>query len=72
MASERKAESKLMRYCRHTGCIYDVKEDCPGPWCNAERGNHRGRVRRMLVCSECEQGFFSRDFFNAHECFDEE
>lgn len=67
---ERKAESKLMRYCKHTGCVYDVKEDCPAPWCNAERGNHRGRVIRMFVCSCCKSGFFRRADFKAHECHD--
>lgn len=64
---ERKAESKLMRYCEEAGCIYDVDESsCPGCFGSF----HQGKVRRVFQCSVCEQGYFKRADFEAHECHD--
>lgn len=69
MASERKAESKLMRWCDAGGFFYDVDEwTCPG-CCDGEN-DHQGRVRRILQCSVCEQGYFNRAKFDVHECHD--
>lgn len=31
--------------------------------------SHRLRIRRMLVCSECEQGYFTQEVFDEHGCF---
>lgn len=64
---ERKAESELMRYCEEQGLLYDEAESsCPMCY----ESPHRGRVRRVLVCSVCEQGYFNMSNFEAHECHD--
>lgn len=65
----REARSELRRWCQEGGFHFDVDDvSCPGANCYAHGNRHRGRVRRMLVCSVCEQGYFSRKEFDAHEC----
>lgn len=31
--------------------------------------DHRLRLRRMLICDRCEQGYFTKQEFASHECF---
>lgn len=78
MDDVRKAVSELRRWCTHSETHMDVEDggsceacyDCDE--CSAMRHSwqreHRARIRRMLVCSVCEMGFFNRPAFEAHEC----
>lgn len=82
-AQARTFTRELRRWCEHTGTHMDAKDggSCEGCYdCDEcmEAGFrrrvsgyiHRGRLRRMLVCSVCEQGYFKRGAFDAHECHD--
>lgn len=79
----RKARSELRRWCEHSGTHMDSSAtgsceacyDCDK--CADTRHNrttweqtHTARLRRMLVCDVCEQGYFNRAAFDAHECHD--
>jgi len=66
--SERTATSCLRRWCP----IAETYQDEDDPWCGWVHGDtegHRLRLRRMLVCSECHQGYFRRNEWEEHECF---
>jgi hypothetical protein len=60
----RRADSMLRRWCP-IACTHQDVEDATCGW---NHDNHRLRVRRMLVCSECEQGYFKRADFVEHVC----
>jgi hypothetical protein len=69
-AVAREARSKLRRWCP----VSLLHQDADDPWCGMYdcregRTNHRLRLRRMLVCSVCEQGYFKHSEFEAHECW---
>lgn len=66
--SERKAVSELRRWCPESG----LHQDADDAMCASDHNAwaHRLRLRRMLVCSVCEQGYFNRAAFDAHECHD--
>lgn len=66
--SEREAISQLRRWCPEA----ETHQDEDDPWCGWEHGdvvNHRLRVHRMLVCSECDMAFFTKGGFDEHECY---
>lgn len=70
---ERVANSTLRRWCPYAKTHQDVDDvECGHTYC-VEDGNagHNLRKRRMLVCSvvDCEQGYFNREEFDAHECY---
>jgi len=61
--------SELRRWCPD-GLTH---QDADDPVCGWEHGRltmHRLRLRRMFVCPECEQGYFTRAAFCGHECGD--
>ena len=62
---ERIAKSLLRRWCPEA----ETHQDADDPVCGWDHNHHRLRLRRMLVCGRCEQGYFTRGEFNAHECF---
>lgn len=69
MMNERKAVSQLRRWCPIAETHQDI-EDVACGWLDCRGvGSHRLRLRRMLVCDECEQGYFKQKEFNEHECY---
>ena len=44
------------------------QDEFNGPSCAWVDHPHRLRIRRMLVCSECEQAYFNMEGFDEHEC----
>lgn len=72
--TERRGEWQLRRWCPIAGTHQDVEDvDCNWehdigvygyvPWA------HRLRKRRMIVCSECAQGYFNQEKFDEHGCY---
>lgn len=67
----RESISTLRRWCP----IEETHQDADDPICQWIHTDdwykvpHRLRLRRMLVCSKCQQGYFKRDQFEQHECF---
>src|SRR3990167_9477558 len=56
------------RWCRE-GQTHQDEDD---PWCgwyHDMKPTHRLRIRKMLICQECEQGYFSQETFDGHQCF---
>ncbi len=67
MYEQRTAHSERRRWCP----IAKTHQDEDDPTCGWEHGDvvsHRLRVRRMLVCSVCEQAYFTQFDFDFHEC----
>lgn len=64
-AVNREAVSKLRRWC--PDC--EVHMDADDRVCGMSHCDRRPRKRRMLVCSVCQQGYFNRTDFGAHECY---
>jgi hypothetical protein len=62
------ANSRLRRWCPIAKTHQDADDPACG-WEHGEKSFHILRLRRMLVCSECEQGYFTQPEFDAHECF---
>ena len=62
--TERKARSELRRWCPEG----ETHQDEDDPICGWMDHTHRLRVRRMLVCSECDMAFFTKEGFDDHEC----
>lgn len=68
MNDARTAILSIRRWCPEAGTHQDEDD----PWCGWQHGDqptHRLRRRRMLVCSRCEQGYFTQHDFDRHECF---
>jgi hypothetical protein len=68
----RQAVSQLRRWCPYSETHCDAAWiDCPWDGCGPNELNrgHRLRLRRMLVCSVCQQGYFNQKEFNEHECY---
>ena len=63
----REARSELRRWCD----ISHTHQDADDPICgwNMWGQPHKLRLRRMLICSVCEMGFFKRADFESHECW---
>ena len=63
----RSAARVLRRWCP----IALLHQPADEPWCMSadEHRDHRLRLRRMFVCSRCEQGYFTQEMFDAHECY---
>lgn len=69
---ERQSESVLRRWCPYSEVHCDPDWiDCPWEQCGPHEfsNGHKMRLRRMLVCSECQQGCFTQSEFNEHECY---
>ena len=68
--TERRAMPQLRRWCSvaKTHQNADWKE-CGWSDCLDSRKSHQLRLRRMLICSECQQGAFTQKEFEDHECF---
>ena len=69
--NERKARSEPRRWCPEGKTHQDEGDPICG-WMDhgGLLGNaHRLRVRRMLVCSECEQAYFTKEAFDEHSCY---
>lgn len=69
---KRVAISQLRRWCPYNETHQDADwVDCPWADCgpNELSTGHRCRLRRMLVCSICEQGYFTKAEFGEHECW---
>jgi hypothetical protein len=66
----RAAVSTLRRWCPVAETHQDADDPvCAWDGCLETRATHRLRLRRMFVCARCQQGYFERKEFNAHECF---
>lgn len=57
--------SQLRRWCP----VGEMHQDADDPICCGCDPSHRLRIRRMLVCSECEMGLFTKEGFDRHECY---
>ena len=67
--SERKARSELCSWCSVAKTHQDA-DDRECGWVHGIPGvGHRLRVRRMLVCSECDMAFFTKEVFDEHSCY---
>lgn len=62
----RHADSRLIRFCVEGETWQPQEESCAWDDCSGKRH----RVRRMLICSKCEQCYEKRKSFDCHECFD--
>ena len=68
---DRVAIAELRRWCP----IGETHQDADDVWCGwsncfDHKASHRLRLRRMLVCSGCGQGYFTKQDFDIHECRD--
>lgn len=64
----REARSELRSWCP-IGLTHQDEDDRECGWQHGILDiGHRLRVRRMLVCSECEQAYFNQFDFDFHEC----
>ena len=63
----RTAQLQLRRWCP----IAETHQDLNDVWCgwNHDDPTHKLRVRRMLICSDCQQGYFNKQEFVGHECY---
>jgi hypothetical protein len=61
----RAPESQLRRWCPEAG-THQNEDD---PICGWSDHHHRLRIRRMLVCVICDQGYFAREDYDCHECY---
>ena len=69
-AEQRQASSQLRRWCPISQTHQDADwEECAWAECYEDRRSHRLRLRRMLICSECQQGCFNQKEFDEHECY---
>ena len=66
--SEREAISQRRRWCPE-GKTHQDEDDPYCGWTHDDVISHRLRIRRMLVCSECEQGYFTNEAWDRHECY---
>jgi len=70
--TSRAASSELRRWCPD-GLTHQDADDPVCGWDHdfpdASKTSHRLRLRRMLVCSECTQGYFTQEDFDGHECY---
>jgi hypothetical protein len=66
-AEERAATSQLRRWCPD-GKTHQRADDPVCGWEHGDKTGHRLRLRRMLLCSACEQGYFTQEAFDGHEC----
>jgi hypothetical protein len=57
--------SQLRRWCPEA----ETHQDADDPVCAWHDHSHRLRIRRMLLCPICEQAYFTRKGYDAHECF---
>ena len=64
----RTAQSKLRRWCPEAKTHQDDDDPICG-WNHGTDDSHRLRLRRMLECSECDQGYFAVTAFDKHECY---
>lgn len=65
-ATTRSAIYKRRRWCPSCETHQDEDMDvCGATDCETSRL----RIRRMIVCSECEQGYFNIKEFNEHQCY---
>ena len=66
---ERVARNELRRWCP----VAELHQDPDDPECFSldctDKWTHRLRLRRMLICSVCEQGYFSKQAFECHDCW---
>ncbi len=67
--NQRAAVSQLRRWCPEAQ-THQPADDPECGWIHDDKPTHRLRLRRMLVCSNCEQGYFTRMVFLKHECHD--
>ena len=63
--SERQAISQRRRWCPEG----ETHQDEDDPICGWMDHPHRLRIRRMLVCSECDMAFFKQEGFDEHSCY---
>jgi hypothetical protein len=68
--TERTAKHELRRWCPIAGMHQPADEiECNSEDCYDNKSTHNLRLRKMLVCSECEQGYFDGEDFSEHFCF---
>ena len=65
--TKREARSERRRWCP-VGETHQDEDDPICGWAHGDVISHSLRVRRMLVCSECEQGYFTKERFDEHSC----
>lgn len=67
--TERFIKNELRRFCSIAETHQDADDIVCGMNDCTDKSGHKLRLRRMLVCSECEQGYFNKNDFAEHECF---
>lgn len=68
--TERASVQSLRRWCPITKTHQDADDPvCGSSDCLEGKPSHRLRLRRMLVCSVCQQGYFNKAEFTEHECW---
>jgi hypothetical protein len=64
------AKTELRRWCPIAGTHQDADDNkCGFDDCYEDKPTHNLRLRKMLVCSECRQGYFDKKDFADHECW---
>lgn len=70
MSKQRESASMLRRWCPIAGTHQEADWlECGWSQCYDDGRDHRLRLRRMLICSECQQGYFNKKEFADHECY---
>jgi hypothetical protein len=66
---DRVAIKQLRRWCPINETHQDA-DDARCMWsdCLDQRETHRLRLRRMIICSNCQQGYFTMKDWDGHEC----
>ena len=60
--------SRLVRWCPEMKTWGPVEEPCG--WIHLDGKTHWHRIRRMIVCPDCQQAYFSTSDYLMHECGD--
>ena len=68
----RVARSERRRWCP-IGLTHQDEDDpdCgwEHEWADFMPRSHRLRIRKMLVCSDCDQAYFEKENFDEHACY---
>ena len=68
LISGRWATSCLVRWCPDAE-TWQPEDEQECAWQHGTDPPHRLRLRRMVICSDCSQGYFTRRDFSKHICY---
>lgn len=67
---ERRGDWQLRRWCPRNQTHQEAGNAICDWWNDSSNhGSHRLRKRWMVICSECQQGYFTQEGFDEHECY---